>query len=298
MLLRSLQVDFSMDEKEIQVKKSKRLINGGVYHVQHQGRFGVGVKMKFQPKGGVRRIDKDHYEVISSGEVLRYFHKKDGAPKSKDSLRRTFKELEGLIRTNFSDGGNNQVFMTLTYAENMKDTKRLYKDFEKFWKRLTYHMKKSKLEYLSVAEPQGRGAWHLHVLVKDTVNKNLYIDGKWLHDIWGHGYVSCERLKGHDVGKYYVTYFTTALHEQVDLDPRNKSHKKMVKTSRLDMYPTGFRFYRRSKGIMSPKKEWMEREDFMEEYPALISFKGYDIIRDGDDKPLQVIEIELREKRN
>ncbi|MGW7157742.1 rolling circle replication-associated protein, partial [Streptomyces sp. NPDC054887] len=55
----------------------------------------------------------------------------------------------------------------MTYKKNMTDTKKLYSDFQNFIDRLRYKYKKeSSIDYLSVVEPQGRGAWHCHVLMR------------------------------------------------------------------------------------------------------------------------------------
>ena len=63
-----------------------------------------------------------------------------------------------MINNNFT-GKPNELFVTLTYAKNMTDTKRLYTDMNKFIKRLKYKYKESSdIDYLAVVEPQGRGA--------------------------------------------------------------------------------------------------------------------------------------------
>ena len=68
-----------------------------------------------------------------------------------------FPVIGGNIEANIMDAPGNY---DLTYAENMTDTRQLYEDYFRFWKRFTYWCKKNghtKPEYITVQEPQGRG---------------------------------------------------------------------------------------------------------------------------------------------
>ena len=104
---------------------------------------------------------------------------------------------------------NNVRWITLTYAENMTDTDRLYFDFKDFNKRFQYYCKingYSKPEYIVMMEPQGRGAWHCHLLyIWDC--KAPYVANKTLRDLWGHGFVKIKKLDNCDnVGAYLTAY--------------------------------------------------------------------------------------------
>ncbi len=215
-----------------------------------------------KPIATVQKIDKNTYRVVSTGETKEYSKIKTADPvKDISNLRKTFNRLRALIRTNF-DGGDNQLFITLTYRENMQDPKKLMKDFNKFMKRLKYKFNNHKLEYIVVAEPQGRKAWHLHLLLKSTNQKVLYIDNKVLEDIWRNGYTKCKRLKSDEVGAYYVAYFTDLLIDETNNNVKSNSknikttstNKKAIKGGRLKLYPKGFKFYRTSRGIKKPSK--------------------------------------------
>ena len=240
----------------------------------------------------VRKINADLYEIIATGEV-RAYNKSEG--KGGKSLRQTMNRLQGVIRANFTQGNEAQGFMTLTYRENMQDPEKLMRDFQSFWQRLCRAFPEKKLEYLSVAEPQGRGAWHLHVLVKDSTGNRLYIDNRKLEKLWGHGNTDMQRLKGDDVGKYYVTYFTCIQDKREDIAESGKS-KAAVKSDRLKFYPRGFRFYRKSRGIKEPQTVFMSDSEYEKRFPVLKSARSYDIMDAESGETINSIERTLRSK--
>jgi hypothetical protein len=164
--------------------------------------------------------------------------------------------------------------VTLTYAENMQDTKRLYKDFKKFWLRYQYKYGKT-FDYLTVVEPQGRGAWHCHVLIRANKLDKLYIPHEEMASLWSHGFVKIKSLKGVDnIGAYLSAYLcdveltqetlrsavnrTGSLQQievkEVEVDGQLK---RFIKGGRLHMYPPGMNLYRKSKGIVFPEVQQM-----------------------------------------
>lgn len=221
----------------------------------------------------VKKISKTEYIDKRTGEVMQY-KKKSKSKDNIESLRNTFKKLTGLIRTNFENNSSKQLFITLTYKENMTDRERLYKDFDKFYKNLKYkYRNEHKFEYIVVAEPQGRGAWHLHLMLKS--NNDLRIDYKILNELWPYGYTDVQRLKSDDVGCYYVSYFTNLESEiKEDGTPKNK---RELKGSRLKYYPQGMRLYRNSRGLKKPVTIETKFEDVLKEYGRPIWQKQYTI---------------------
>ena len=110
-----------------------------------------------------KKLDKDHYLDTRTGEVLEYEHIENRSEETR-SIRNTLARIRALINTNVVEPDNCR-WLTLTYAENMTDAKQLYMDYFKFWKRFCYWCKKNGIEkpdYITVQEPQGRGAWHVH----------------------------------------------------------------------------------------------------------------------------------------
>src|SRR5574344_1588357 len=76
-------------------------------------------------------------------------------------VRKRCNDFKWLVRANLKDI---RLFVTLTYKENMTDTKRLYRDFKAFFMRLrrAYPFLK---EYFVAFEPQERGSWHAHMIL-------------------------------------------------------------------------------------------------------------------------------------
>jgi hypothetical protein len=300
-------------EKEIQVAKSNyKPKEWEKVKIRPEGKDRATViKQEKRTKTHIKKISKTHYEVLSTGEIKEYKENtvEQNKKNRRQSLRRTFDQIKAIIRANFVNEGepgcNAQVFMTLTYAENMTDEKRLYSDFDKFWKRLTYHI--PGLEYLSIAEPQERGAWHLHVMIKKPTAKLLYIDYNLVAKLWPHGYSMTERLKSNDIGNYYIAYFTGALaaldndhslpdgealsSEEIYKNEKENPSKSVVKGMRLGMYPKNFRFYRRSRGMTVPQYEEDLLVGVQEEYYEVEStVRSYDLIRvDAETNSVEIL---------
>lgn len=222
------------------------------------------------------KISANEYLDKLTGEIKEY-QKTDNRSQSKNELRRTFKRLRDIVNCNVTEPKNCR-WVTLTYAENMTDTKKLYRDCEKFIKRLRYRY--GKFEYIQVAEPQGRGAWHIHmVMVFDK--KAPYIDNKDMSDIWGHGFTKTQKMDDNDnLGAYLSAYlgdieikdgqimdFET-IENCLGLPVKEVDGKKFVKGGRLHMYPTGFNIYRCSRGIKRPIVEDMCEGEIKEKVSA------------------------------
>lgn len=107
--------------------------------------------------GNIIKIDKDHYYNIRNGEIKEYNHDTTTRKDNKSSVKRTMRNLKDIINTSITDY-KKALFITLTYRENMTDTKRLYEDVKKFHKRLKKYLIKENLpfefEYISTIEVQ------------------------------------------------------------------------------------------------------------------------------------------------
>lgn len=247
--------------------------------------------MSFVPEPHIKKISKNEYIKIKRVKALDdagqptvivysdgvVHEMKNSTDRNKRSLRKVFVDLRHLITTNFteSDKGR-QLFLTLTYTENMTDDKQCYRDFDVFRKRLYRHYAGHKLDYITIVEPQGRGAWHIHMLLKS--DKPLDIDeysGVKFHEMWGHGYVTAERLNDIDhIGAYFIAYFSN-----VEITPENEAEyegdiverngKRFIKGERLRLYPDYMKIYRTSKGIVKPS---IEMGDFPKGFP-IVAYK-------------------------
>jgi len=263
-----------MNKQRLQVEKRGRITvdESCTVTVILQGKRHYEVIYMAKPsKGGViKKLNADEFVDLRTGEV-REFEK--NTSKQRENLRETFNNLKALIRTNFdADNEHKQLFITLTYKENMTDYERLYEDFKKWLMKLKYHCKGHQLEYIAVAEPQGRGAWHMHVMLKS--DKFLHLDNKTIvAPMWGHGMTDTQRLKSDDVGRYYVAYFTDLFGEF------GTTAKK--KGARLPLYPVGMKFYRCSRGIERPDKVEETYGETSGRDGELADWKAFDVV--GED---------------
>ena len=158
-------------------------------------------------KQTVKVLNADEYVVVGTGEVKQCKHHSTRYD-NKVSLYKTFKTLRGIINSNVVDVSKVR-WCTLTYAENMQDSKRLYQDFHNFNKRFQRYLKNNnypKAEYIAVAEPQERGAWHMHLLYIFP-SKAPFISNQDFANLWGNGFVRIGKLDDVDnVGAYLTAY--------------------------------------------------------------------------------------------
>ena len=245
---------------------------GNVVEVQFMSRYNHAQTIQML-KGGKQ------FMQLSTGEI-KDCKKHDSRCQSYKNLSRTFKLIRDVINTNITDV-ENVLFVTLTYAENMTDTVKLYKDADKFRKRLEYQFKKSgypHFVFISIAEPQGRGAWHLHELyIFDS--KAPFIPNADIAKIWGHGFTKTKKVDDIDnVGAYLTAYLTDLPLDECDEfdlfnaseiktiddidEDGNKIQKRVVKGARLKYYPSGFKILRHSKkGIKMPESKTVYKKD-------------------------------------
>lgn len=222
---------------------------------------------KRNKKCHAQKLNKDEYMLLSTGEILEYEHKE----KRLDNIRalyRTFRHIRELVNTNCTDAKKLR-WITLTYKENMTDTEKLYRDFKNFWKRFTYQAQKAAQEvpeYISVIEPQGRGAWHVHLMLIYAQDAP-FIPAKRLSELWGHGFVRIKAVNNCDnFGAYLSAYLADV---EVPEGTEGSTEKKLpdgttkaiLKGGRLNMYPVGMNLYRCSRGIKKPKESWVPPDE-------------------------------------
>lgn len=161
------------------------------------------------------------------------------------SIRATMARLRRLIGANFS-GGKSELWITLTYADWMRDSRIVYRDFKVFMQKIRKQYSQMQLEYISVLEPQASGSWHLHVLLKSRSKSSLYIPNNVMQKLWNHGFTKTKRLKQSDnVASYVMAYLN-------DLPVGKGKRKQIIKGLRLYYYPSNTNIYRRSRGIKDP----------------------------------------------
>lgn len=254
----------------------------------------------------VLRLDKDHYIDLRTGEYCEYEHIEDRS-ESTDSIRRTLAYIRALINTNVTVAENCR-WVTLTYAENMTDTKRLYQDFRRFWQRFCYWCKSNgyeKPDYITVQEPQGRGAWHIHAFFIWLDKAPFIPNDEVMTKLWGHGFTKTKAIDDCDnVGAYFSAYLgdmpldevqhlppadqarsLTGAHleEKEFIDEQGNTKKKaFVKGGRLFLYPPKMNIVRKTKGIKIPVVERMMLSEAKEKVrSAKQTFsRAYEVVAD------------------
>lgn len=224
----------------------------------------------------VRKVDNDHYIDLRTGELKEFEHNFSRAD-DLNFIRVSMRNLRNIINANVTDT-DKVLWITLTYAENMTDTTRLYEDFKNFFKRLRYRYSDYQLEYIVAMEPQARGAWHAHLLLLFD-KKAPFIPNNVLADIWGYGFVKVKSLRDVDnVGVYLTAYLCDMelneagnagffnglgkckIVDTVD-DEGKKAPKAVIKGARLHLYPPKFNLYRCSRGIKKPESVLMPYDE-------------------------------------
>lgn len=226
----------------------------------------------------IKKLNANEYIDTRTGEIKEFIHIENRAQAIND-VRKSLSRLRDYINTNVTDISKCK-WVTLTYKENMTDTKKLYDDFKRFNMKLRYYLSKQnyKYEYIVAMEPQGRGAWHAHILMIFD-SKAPYIDNNdVMASIWGHGFTSTKDLDGSidNLGAYLTAYLgdmelkegidTIGLNNifdkhgkckyqvsevEINEDGRNIS-KAFIKGLRMALYPPKFNIYRCSRGIKKP----------------------------------------------
>lgn len=216
----------------------------------------------------IEKLNADLYADKRTGEVKKFHHNASRAENKGTAM--SLHKLRDLINANL-ENPETALWVTLTYRENMIDSARLYEDYRSFWLRFKYHLSKQghpSAEYIIAAEPQGRGAWHLHCLFLSP-DKAPFIPNSDMARIWGCGFTKTQSLKGvSNPGLYLTAYLgDMELTESVNAgtfqtkrlaQSKDKSNA-VIKGARLNLYPPGFNLYRCSRGVKRPEA-WQTTE--------------------------------------
>ena len=219
------------------------------------------------------KLNAEEYYVLKTGEIKQYIKKSENRANNIDSVRKTMKRIKELIQTNVTDISRVR-WCTLTYKENMKSTERLYNDFRKFNQRLKTYLKSRKIEnveYIMIAEPQERGAWHCHVIYIFE-KKAPYISNNEFSKIWGHGYTKITKLDNVENIAVYLMAYLSDIEIPIEEQERfyksevkeveiNGTKKAFLKGMRLSLYPKGMNIIRHSRGIKYPEAKRMRLKD-------------------------------------
>lgn len=279
-----------IDKQTIAPDASVRVKNmGHITEIMHSQKVSFG--------GCISKLNKDFFLDHRTGEIREFVHYKtreDGV----DSIVKSLVRLRDILNTNVV-APEKCRWLTLTYAENMVDRNKLKWDFKNFNCRC--RAKFGHYEYIAVTEPQGRGAWHLHVVLIFSY-RAPYMGNAELAKIWGKGFVNIRRLENVDnVGVYLTAYLGdmelsdyqnlnpeahTGEIKEVEFEENGEMKRKMfVKGARLSMYPPGCHLFYCSRGIKRPEAKWMTYQDAQKDvedsvltYSSSIEIKNADFV--------------------
>lgn len=175
---------------------------------QYQKWFGDLEKEKFEGRSGGRKKEEDKKEV---NEERKEEYKMTVNHRARNKLRR-------LITANFDEG---DLFITLTFAENMTDIEQANYEFKKFIQKLQRRQKKTTdipFKYVAVIEFQKRGAIHYHMICNYDLtwgsSQDLQEKERKLAKVWGHGFVDIKDISHVDnTGAYLIKYMSK---DQID----------------------------------------------------------------------------------
>lgn len=219
----------------------------------------------------IRKLDKTHYEIISTGVIFEVEQSENRA-ENLHSFATSFKNLRELINANYRhEFPDRLLWLTLTFKENERDPEVFAHCFDIFWKRMKRYFISNNLEipkYITCVEPQSRGAWHGHMLLIFETRAPFIDNNEVLEKKWEWGFTKIQRLDNvSNVGAYLTAYLTDLPLDELEDVSVNTSHtddvkeiqgkqvsKKFIKGGRLHLYPVGMKLYRSSSGLKRPVK--------------------------------------------
>lgn len=232
------------------------------------------IRKESQP---VKRLTKETY-LDPATNSIRTYRQKEKRTENESTFYRTKRELNWLILNSF-EGKENELFITLTYKEQMQDYEMLGKDFRNFMRRLSRHFKEEiDFDYIVVREPHLSGSWHMHVLMKYSTNTGSAAfqssNREWTELItekWQKGIVHISPITEVNQLAVYLTRHLMDIAiddngEEIELFADSLSPKSFAKNKRLELYPQHLKIYSYSKRIEKPRKLYMTYAECKEIY--------------------------------
>lgn len=249
-------IEFSKERPEFTTRYCRKTVSGNVVEF---------LELSSQPvPPKIQKISADQYINLVSGEICD-FQKSDSRADNRDSLRKSFRQLRDLVNCNTTD--NKRIhWVTLTYADNMTDTKQLYSDFDRFWKRFRRYCQKMNWnipQYIAAIEPQQRGAWHMHIIIIWDRKRPFIDNNEVFAPMWGHGFTKIQGVPDDcdNLGAYLSAYLSDMALSEFEVG----NAKKYIKGARLSLYPVGVQIFRHSRGVKLPTSEQLDLDDLEKE---------------------------------
>ncbi len=130
----------------------------------------------------ITRLNKNQYKDNSTGEIKKYHYSEY---KTLENIKQQFKNIPRLIKGYF-DCDNTERFITLTYSYIMDNPSILSYDFKKFIRKI--YRRYGKCRYIYIKEPNGKGSWHIHSIIKRLDGKTFNMTDETLRNLWNNGY--------------------------------------------------------------------------------------------------------------
>ena len=171
------------------------------------------------------------------------------------------------------------VFLTLTFAQNIKDLLLANKEFRKFIKRLGNQLAHDQayVKYVAVPEFQKRGAVHYHLVMFNLP----YIKARVIEKIWTHGFIKINAIDEVDNVGAYVCKYMTKEDDQDKLKGQkcyftSRSINKPEEIKTLSDSKTG-RKIKEMLNDLSEYKKYVTEQD--SEYYGLIRYTQYNTLK-------------------
>ena len=210
--------------------------------------------------------------------------------KQRDRKRNLWRARNGLIDTINANvdrpWGERLKFFTMSFKDDIFDLKEANREFNKFIKRLEYHIKR-KIHYTVIARfqdgkrPGGKvggrdGVIHYHVLFYDLP----YAPHEKLTAIWGRGFVWINAVDDVDnLGVYMVEGYMGKEMEDERLSGQKHYWSSRGLSQPVVMY--GREDLSAKLGIQG--REPVDRKTFVSEYVGVVVYEQYNLKREGKD---------------
>jgi hypothetical protein len=229
-----------------------------------------------------RRRNKVYQEPIEKTEEEKRKIRERGSWKSKRDLQRLINANVG-VWTNKKGRVYMLFFLTLTFAENIKDVKKANNEYRKFIQKINYEILGSKkgkyLEYVCVPEFQKRGAVHYHIVIFNLpFMKNVYDK---LRKLWGKGRLKLDSIDNvKNVGYYVTKYMTKDIQNEKMKGLKKYFSSKGVKRSKIVRRKTDVDFF---VGFI-PENTVVSKKDHDLEFGGKFKHTVFDVSKDKETK--------------
>ena len=203
-------------------------------------------------------MDRNHYLDTETGEIKEYEKKEF---KEEKEIKKSMKELKKLILYHFQ-GNKNELFITLTCKDDVTEIKEIKKYAKYFIRKLKRKFEDKKFKYILKYERMGCGKWHIHMLLKDINNKELYIPNEEIEKMWKKGITKTQRVYDGNI----INDENSKEDELQEVDVKGKVGiaDYMSKTSQLWDIPIGEKIFTKSRNLTLPPKIEMKYGEAIE----------------------------------